>query len=142
MTLDLHATAGEVMRAVDALREFGHEHGVPERALFDISLALEESGSNIVNHALRRDPRQTFQIIFQHTANSFVIELRDHGPAFDPTTVAERKLRADEDDAPGRWGIQLVRRYMDDVRYTREGQENVLRLTKRLGSPASEKPFH
>src|SRR5262249_27815322 len=34
---------------------------------------------------------------------------------------------------PGGWGIQLVRRYMDEIRYTREANENVLRLTKHFG---------
>ena len=42
---------------------------------------------------------------------------------------------ADDDDRPpGGWGIQLVRRYTDEMRYTREAGENVLRLTKRLSA--------
>jgi anti-sigma regulatory factor (Ser/Thr protein kinase) len=38
----------------------------------------------------------------------------------------------DDNRPPGGWGIQLVRRYTDEVRYTRAGGENVLRLIKRL----------
>jgi serine/threonine-protein kinase RsbW len=139
MNLELHATPEEVMRAVDALHKFGRQHGLAERELFGLCLALEECGSNIVNHAFKRDARQTFHVLFQHTGESFVIELRDHGPAFDPTTPAERKPRADDDDVPGGWGIQLVHRYIDKICYTREGDQNILRLTKRLGGTADQK---
>ena len=59
MTLELHATPEEVMRAVEALQEFGREKQIPDKELFGLALALEECGSNIVNHALRRDPRRS-----------------------------------------------------------------------------------
>jgi serine/threonine-protein kinase RsbW len=132
MMLDLHATPEEVMRAVEALQEFALAKGVPEKVIFALALALEECGSNVVNHALQGDAKQQFQVGLEHSGGSFVIELRDRGPAFDPTAAVERPLQADDDDLPGGWGIQLVRRYMDEIRYQRAGGENVLRLTKRL----------
>ena len=79
-----------------------------------------------------RDARQKFQVVVEHTGGAIVMELRDHGPAFDPTTAAERTPQAEDDDLPGGWGITLVRRHLDEIRYAREGGENVLRLTKRL----------
>jgi anti-sigma regulatory factor (Ser/Thr protein kinase) len=134
MTLELHATPEEVMRAVEALQDFGREKAVPEKALFGLALALEECGSNIVNHALRRDPQQKFQVVIQHTRGAMSIELRDRGPEFDPTQArVEEPPTGDNDRPPGGWGIQLVRRYMDEIRYHRDAGVNVLRLTKRLG---------
>ena len=85
MTLELHATPEEVMRAVEALQAFGQAREVPASVLFGLALALEESGSNIVNHALRRDSHQTFRVSLEQTANALTVELRDRGPAFDPT---------------------------------------------------------
>jgi serine/threonine-protein kinase RsbW/sigma-B regulation protein RsbU (phosphoserine phosphatase) len=139
MNLELHATPEEVMRAVETLQEFALARGVPEKLIFGLALALEECGSNIVNHALQRDARKKFQVKLEHTRDSFVIELRDHGPAFDPTTAPVRPPRADDDDLPGGWGIELVRRNTDEIRYAREGSENVLRLTRRLGGAADPK---
>jgi anti-sigma regulatory factor (Ser/Thr protein kinase) len=134
MTLELHATPEEVMRAVEALQEFGQARQVPQKQLFGLALALEECASNIVNHAFRRDARQTFRVTLEHTGSAMVIELRDRGPAFDPTQAPVPEKEADGDDRPpGGWGIQLVRRYTDEMRHTRQGDENVLRLTKRLG---------
>ena len=133
MMLELQATPEEVMRAVEALQQFGREKRVAEKELFGLALALEECGSNIVNHALHRDPRLRFQVLINHTGSAMTIELRDRGPMFDPTQarVAEPST-GDDDRPPGGWGIQLVRRYMDDIQYRREADENVLRLTKRL----------
>jgi anti-sigma regulatory factor (Ser/Thr protein kinase) len=133
MTLELHATPEEVMRAVEALQQFGQARQFPEKPLFGLALALEECASNIVNHAYQRDARQTFRVTIEHTGSAVIIELRDRGPAFDPTRAPGPEKEADGDDGPpGGWGIQLVRRYMDEIRYARERDENVLRLTKQL----------
>ena len=141
MTLELHATPEEVMRAVEALQRFAHSRDVPEKVIFGLALSLEECGSNIVNHALHHDRHKTFQVAFEHTGSAVIIELRDRGPAFDPTAAAERKSQAEDKDLPGGWGIQLVRRYMDEIRYQREGGVNVLRLTKRLSPETGAKPL-
>ena len=133
MTLELHATPEEVMRAVDALQQFGQARQIPERTLFGLALALEECASNIVNHAYQRDARQTFRVTLEHTGSAMVIELRDRGPAFDPTQApVPEPEAADDDRPPGGWGIHLVRHYTDEMRHTRAGGENVLRLTKRF----------
>src|SRR6478609_11355696 len=120
------------MRAVEALQQLAQAQGVPEKTLFGLALALEECGSNIVNHALQRDAQKTFRVILESTATAFTIELRDGGPAFDPTIAVPRKPHAEDDDLPGGWGIELVRRYIDEISYQRESGENVLRLRKLL----------
>jgi anti-sigma regulatory factor (Ser/Thr protein kinase) len=137
--MELHATPEEVMRGVEAMQEFARQQGVPEKTIFGLALALEECGANIVNHALQRDSAKTFHVNLAHNGDQFLIELRDSGPAFDPTAAAARKPQAEDDDLPGGWGIQLVRRYTDEVRYVRESGENVLRLTKRLDPPDGRK---
>jgi anti-sigma regulatory factor (Ser/Thr protein kinase) len=139
MKMELHATPAEVMRAVETLQDFARAHKLQEQAIFGLALALEECGSNIVNHALQHDPQKRFQVVIEHTGHAFVIELRDGGPEFDPTTATVRKPQAEDDDLPGGWGIQLVRRYTDEIHYAREGNENVLRLLKRVSLSADEK---
>jgi serine/threonine-protein kinase RsbW len=135
MTLELHATPEEVMRAVEALQEFGRTRGIAETELFGPLLALEECASNIVDYALRRDSRRMFRVTVEYNQDILAIELRDPGPEFDPTTF--RKPQSAEDDPVGGWGLQLVRRSMDQIRYSREGQENVLSLTKVVRSKQS-----
>lgn len=133
MKLELHATPEEVMRAVEALQAMGEERDLPMKTLFGLTLALEECASNIVNYALERDANRTFTVECELTDTLAVIELRDNGPGHDPTQAPERAPCAEDDDEPpGGWGIQLVRRYTDEMLYSRTADENVLRLTKRL----------
>jgi len=130
--LTLHATPDDVMRAVDALREFGVKHGASDRVLFGLALALEECGSNIVNHALGHDPARVFQVGFECNAGILAVELRDDGPAFDPTATAVTEPVAADDREPGGWGVQLARRHVDNMHYTRQGTFNVLRFSAGL----------
>jgi serine/threonine-protein kinase RsbW len=138
MRLELRATAEEVVRAVETLEKFARAQGVPEKAIFGLALALEECASNIVNHAYQRDPQKSFQVFLERRGDVFVIELRDRGPEFDPTTAPQRRRPVQDDDVPGGWGIQLVRHYLDEIRYRREAGENILRLHKRLDSSTGE----
>jgi anti-sigma regulatory factor (Ser/Thr protein kinase) len=85
-----------------------------------------------------KDAQKTLQVAFERTGDSFVIELCDDGPEFDPTAATSLKSQAEDDDLPGGWGIELVRRNVDDIRYRREAGRNTLRLTKRLVSASAD----
>jgi sigma-B regulation protein RsbU (phosphoserine phosphatase) len=139
LELEFQATPGEVMRGVEALQQFAQSLGLPEKAIFGLALALEECGSNIVNHACKGDADQKFQMKLEFAGDSFLIELRDSGSAFDPTAARERTMQAGDEDLPGGWGIQLARKYTDSIVYSREGDVNVLRLTKRIKAPEVSK---
>jgi sigma-B regulation protein RsbU (phosphoserine phosphatase) len=136
LTLTLHATPEDVMRGVEALQAFAAAQHVAEKAIFGLALALEECASNIVNHALKRDAGKTFQVVFERTRDSFIVELLDEGPEFDPTEASPTTPKTADDDEPGGWGIALARRNTDDIHYRRDVSRNTLRLTKRL-VPAS-----
>ena len=133
MTLELHATPEEVMRAVETFEKFAREHGASEKAICGLMLALEECGSNVVNHALQGKASEKFQVTMERTGDAFVIQLRDRGPEYDPTLPPEGPSQPKDEDQCGGWGIQLVRRYTDEIRYARKGGENILRLIKRVG---------
>jgi len=136
LALELMGTPQEVMRAVEQLQAFGLAQQVDEKALFGLALALEECSANIVNHACGGRAEDRFRVRFERGAEAVAIELRDRGPAFDPTSAAARDLaEADGERPPGGWGIHLVRQYVDTVQYARDGGENVLRLVKRIQSP-------
>ena len=121
------------MRGVERLQEFCRAQHVPAKAIHALMLSVEELASNIVNHAYQRDATQTFRLTMQHHGDRFAVELRDHGPAFDPLQATAPDL--DEDPAErglGGLGIHLVRHSIEQLHYAREGEENVLRMTKHL----------
>ena len=139
MELQLNATPEEVMRAVDSLCTFGRELGLGERELFRLAIILEECSSNIVKHGLRGDPEGKFSVVIEHADVELSIELRDQGPEFDPTRVAED--RQQEAERSGGWGLDLVRHYTDQMQYRRDQGENILRLTKKVGKSGPGHPF-
>jgi len=140
-TLLLHATPEEVMRGVEALRTFCLDLRIPEPVIHPLALALEECGSNIVNHALQRDAGLAFRATFWRADGAVNIELRDPGSEFDPTRRATAEADAgDREDEVGGWGLHLVRRSVDKMWYRREGSENVLRLAKQVEAPKGDSP--
>jgi serine/threonine-protein kinase RsbW len=140
MTLELQATPQEVMRAVEVFQQFGRERRLGEHEIFGLALALEECGSNIVEHAYGRDSRQKFQVAFEHKGGAITIELRDRGPEFDPTQERVPKSFNEETERPpGGWGLSLVRHYTDELHYRRDAGENVIRLIKRLNQGSDSK---
>lgn len=131
--LEFAATPEEVMRGVEHLEQFCTQQQLPRKAIQGLMLALEEMASNVVNHAYRRAAHETFRLTLQHYGDRLVIELRDHGPAFDPLQAAPPDLATDPDERElGGLGITLVRHYIEELQYAREGGENVLRMTKLL----------
>ena len=129
--LELPATPEDVMRGVEHLEQFCNEQHVPRKAVQGLMLAVEEMASNVVNHAYQRDAQQTFRLTLKHHGDRFIVELRDHGPAFDPLQAAAPDLDADPGERDlGGLGIHLVRHYIEDLHYTRAGNENILLMTK------------
>ena len=131
MTLEIARDArGSDARCGDVAAIRAGTGSAGKRLIFSLALALEEAGSNIVNHALLRDDRKTFRVMIEQKRDVFIIELRDRGPEFDPTVAASGKPQTADDAPPGGWGIQLIRRSIDETHYRRVGGEIGLRLIK------------
>ena len=133
--MTLQAVPEDVMHAVGRLQAFGREQGIDEKALFGLAVSLEEFASNIVNHAYAGRPHEQFEVAFSCSADELTIELRDHGPAFDPLAVEAPRADAGEElRGEGGWGIHMARHYLDQMTYAREGDQNVLHLVKRFSA--------
>ena len=122
------------MAGVEALQAFCRAGGVAEETIFALMLAFEESGANVVHHAYRGDPGRTLRVAAEDRGDVIAVEVRDDGPPFDPLAARPAGPPPDPDDPPvGGLGIELIRRSVDELRYAREGAENVLRFAKRVG---------
>lgn len=56
----------------------------------------------------------------------------DQGIAYDPLSHNAKKVDPADEQRKGGLGILLMRKYMDDLRYTRADGRNILRMTKRF----------
>jgi anti-sigma regulatory factor (Ser/Thr protein kinase) len=101
-----------------------------------VELASEEALVNIIRHAYQELPGE-IEIEVRAFPHSHVeIVIQDRGPPFDPLEEDREVDRTSslEEREEGGLGIIFIRKYMDDVRYQRRGDQNVLTLVKKLAS--------
>jgi serine/threonine-protein kinase RsbW len=126
----------ERQRLDQSFREFGKRHGIPDRVLLAVSLALEELFTNIISYGYRDQAEHVVEAAFAVEDGKVRIELRDDGQPFDPTQHPPPNVNLSLDDKPiGGLGIHMARRSLDTIEYCREGEKNVLRMTKLLLGP-------
>lgn len=109
-----------------------------EAANFDMSttmqmnLAIEEAVVNVMDYAYPPGTKGDVCIETVAGEEGLVVTISDNGAPFDPTTRGEvdTTLSAEERSIGG-LGIMLMRRYMDCTEYRREGNRNILTLTKK-----------
>ncbi|HEY9756835.1 MAG TPA: ATP-binding protein [Oculatellaceae cyanobacterium] len=107
----------------------------PARAiLFDVQLAVDEALTNIITHAYEGQIGGQITIRCKLTApKEFTVQLCDNGTPFDPQTVADPDVEAAlEDRKIGGLGIYFIKRYIQTVKYSANGKDNKLTMTKLL----------
>ncbi len=96
-------------------------------------LCLEEHLTNVIEYGLDDDGKHEIGVRFALDQNSFVVEVKDDGKAFDPLKSPEVNTAIPLEEKPvGGLGIHLMRRFMDELAYRRESGRNVLTMRKRL----------
>lgn len=120
----------EIMDSVSGCAE--KQNIRPER-IDDIKLSLEEILVNIFNYAYPKDRTGDVEIACSLSdQGDFIVEIKDCGTPFDVLNAAEPDINAPiEDRRIGGLGIFFVKQFIDDVRYSREENCNVLTLAIR-----------
>lgn len=108
--------------------------------LMKIELASEEVLVNIIHHAYKGKGGGV-DLSIRTVDHRIEIVIRDQGPFFDPL-AAETKFDPTlplEERQVGGLGIPFMKQFMDEVRYERQGDENVLTLIKKISPVPSRK---
>ena len=134
--LDLQAQLSEVGRAIAWCEALGEGAGWPPRLVFGLTVSMEEALMNIVSYGFPAGPPPGgARIRLRCTAAGGRVQMRieDNGVPFDPTTLAGPPPAASVEEAKvGGHGVQLIRHFMDEVRYACEGGHNVLVFAVRV----------
>lgn len=126
--LVLPSDLAELGRARAFVRERAQRAGFASPTLGEIDLAVTEAVSNVIRHAYGGDASQELALQVTVQGTTLVVEVVDQGAT--PEGLPEEDPDLD-DPGPGGYGLYLIRTVMDEVRWSREPQGNVLRLTKR-----------
>ena len=120
----------ELAAFVDGIVE---ERGLDPGLGMNLNLALEEAVTNVMMYAYPEGTEGLVHLRAILHPEELVFILSDQGVAFNPTSVPEADISLRAEDRPiGKLGIHLVRALMDTVRYERDGDRNILTMTKKI----------
>ena len=126
----LHSDPAEVVALQTLLLAWCGEAGVDELAAFQLTCAVVEAVNNCIEHAYQGEPGHPIALGWLRGAEGVEVEIRDRGrPMADPPAASAPVPETDADSGRG-WPI--IQAWTDRVRYRREGEENVLTLTRHL----------
>lgn len=124
----------------EAVREVVLGSDFPDEELNRLTLAVDESVTNVMEHAYENDleGEMFIEVALEATDLEFVACIRDWGSAFDPTAVPAPDLSAHVREGRRHGlGIFLIRQIMDEAVYTSDADgRNELKLVKRVARAA------
>lgn len=109
--------------------------GRTPRMMAQLMLVCEEVFVNICHYGFPDgQPRLPvdIELAVDERAGCLHLVFSDQGIAYDPLSHEAKKVDPTDEARKGGLGILLMRKYMDDLRYTRADGRNILRMTKRF----------
>ncbi|MGE5603744.1 MAG: ATP-binding protein [Nitrososphaerales archaeon] len=105
--------------------------GISPDLCFDLTLALEEAASNVIEHGYKGSGGE-LGIVFRVTGGDVTLELRDRARPFKPGKVGRPDESVPLEDRPlGGLGLHLMHQLMDEVYYETLPNGNRLTMIKR-----------
>lgn len=131
LTLHFANDVEEAPRIARRIEHFLHGEQVDASTINKILLCVDELVTNIIGYAYSDSEEHAVLLECRVFDNKIELELRDDGQPFNPTKQERPNLKLTLDDRKvGGLGIHLVKTLMDKVDYRREGDFNVLTVTK------------
>jgi serine/threonine-protein kinase RsbW len=136
----------QIRTIIDFVLEGAEAAGLNDHALFHLELCCDEASTNIIEHAYGAEDLGPITVQFAATTEAFNVTFLDHGRPFSPQDVPEPGPFSDDNHRAqpdlnefldslkiGGLGIHLMRKLMDDVRYSFDEEEgNRLTLVKTI----------
>ena len=133
LEVTLENSLPEIPRLAELIEAFGDKHGVPDRAVFNLNLALDEILTNVVEYAFPDDGRHEILVRLILDEVAIIAEVIDDGVAYDPTARPDPDTSLPLEERPiGGLGVFFAKRMMDRVEYHRDGHRNRLTLVRLL----------
>ena len=139
LKLELGRDLSEIDRVNEAFAAFAVQHNVPQTVIRQFKLVFDELLNNTITHAFEDEGEHIIRVTVRSSDDRVTAAIADDGVPFNPLKFGKPMVEASvEEREIGGLGIHLVRNVMDDVRYHREGEENVVTVVKHL--PSAEAP--
>jgi phosphoserine phosphatase RsbU/P len=131
--LELPREFSALEQAVALVRDFWRRHGLPDADRFAVDFAIEELFTNMVKYGRASATRIRLRLQREPGAVTVLLVDPDSEP-FDPTAARPVDLAAPiEQRTPGRLGLPLIHKLVDDFSFEYAGSESRLFFRKRMG---------
>lgn len=134
LEMEVLATPEAIDALMDRIMGFMQDERVDQRTAHNVALIVEELVVNLGSHGSCRDRPAKIKLSVE--PGSVNGEIRDSGPAFDLTKVADPDINLPVEDRPiGGLGLFLVRKLTTSLQYSQLNGENLtsFAVTRRLG---------
>jgi anti-sigma regulatory factor (Ser/Thr protein kinase) len=141
----LASVPGSERAALTQVADSVADLNLPPRRLDKLKTAVAEATMNAIEHGNDNRPDLAVNIEVFYSGTEIIITITDHGGRGDQGWAGEggaeipdlaRKLSGDQ--GPGGWGLFLIRRMVDGMEVTAEGERRTVRLTMRTPAPQSQ----
>jgi phosphoserine phosphatase len=121
-------------QAVALVGDFWRRHALPDGDRFAVDFAIEELFTNMVKYGRRSPTRIRLRLRLEPGAVAVLLVDPD-SDRFDPTLARPVDLAAPiEKRTPGRLGLPLIHKLVDDFAFEYSGTESRISFRKRMGS--------
>jgi serine/threonine-protein kinase RsbW len=135
IAIELRRDLADLALVTEQLEQFGERHRLAGNIVSTMNLALEEAITNVIDYGFDDLPdgsgTPVITIELAYGGGCLTASVVDSGRPFDPLQAAlpDTEVPIEEREVGG-LGITLIRKLMDEVRYSRDGSKNVLVLRK------------
>ncbi|UCB44507.1 MAG: SpoIIE family protein phosphatase [Spirochaetota bacterium] len=131
--LTVIAESNNLNRIRDFAIKSGQKLGLNARQLNGLKLSIDEICTNIIRYAYKGMDNGDIRIEMLRSNNKVVTKIIDNGVSFDYKDVVDPDIdRYVREGKKGGFGIYLVRRLNDDVKYARVDNKNILTITNNV----------
>lgn len=132
--LTVEASVENLQTVLDFVDELLEEIGCPMKARMQLDIAVEEIFVNIASYAYQPGTGQaTIQLELQEGSKAVTVTFLDRGIPYDPTKKEDPDVALPAEERQiGGLGIYMVKKSMDEVRYSCRDGQNILRIRKLL----------
>jgi serine/threonine-protein kinase RsbW len=108
----------QLYKLTDFVAIHAEQSGFDSTEISRIKISVYEAGHNIIEHAYKFDSNKFIELSLKYDSLKFTINLMDKGESFDYDPSRDyNALEAAEERRNGGFGLHIIRRSMDDVRY-------------------------
>ena len=128
----------DLLRVNSLFESFATQHDISGRLRYHLLVSIEEILTNIIKYGFDEEGVHPIHITFRRVEEQIEMEFEDRGREFNPLDIGEPDLDIPlEERKLGGLGIHLVKKMVDEAKYRREGDRNILLLRKDKNSTAS-----